>query len=627
MWFFGPVQPAPVANGWRRHANPFAGVSQEPMRLLHTITPIELANCVPIVKIVKIDNKGAPDKNVRPLMYDLVQTPQFGATGDFGSESDRFAERGLVSLNSLRLEYQQQYGPTMFRDVTIAFTVHKPALVFSREKSIPWRDIMIRGGMFSLEYGWSADPSVVKNGLFNGHGIVTPQGLVIRSTQTVLLNIHWVDYTLKADGSVDVTVKALENGDIALRQSRIADVYGKVKGLEDVRRNQLREAESRRAKEIKDDKATVLREKKIDQQAATDVINNMLSSVEPINEKGRKPYIRIGDVLDRMIAPMVRNAVKSFGYTGVSGEQPVELLLGDFNERAGRQSKDFGGGPMKNKDIGEFQIPLDKLKDGISNFFATGRQFYLYDFIEMAINLVNKAEGWGQPAVNEDILKPELVLKSDTLPNGDGSGRLVMVIYDRMVIGHSADKIARIPYDDQTRHNVMKSLSDANIPVIEFGRAGSLIQDATFQVQPDTQLQSIQIDNAYSDQKDRVQQTQMPDTESRRGSARDGDLTVPISILEGTVTMQGNFANDVFTLLWIEFYGASEISGFFHINGKTDTLEPGKFTSEFKFISEGIDPLNTRNRFTDAEISANAERERAMKEKAATDAAKKKKSR
>lgn len=601
---------------WKRHANPFAGASQEPMRLLHTITPMEIANCVPIVRIVKIDNKGAPDTSVRPLMYDLVQTPQFGAGAEFGTETDRFAERGLVSLNSLRLEYQQQYGPTMFRDVTISFTVHKPELVFSRERSIPWRDIMVRGGMFSLEYGWSADPSVVKNGLFNGHGIVTQEGLVIRSTQTVLLNIHWVDYQLNADGTVGVTVKALENGDIALRQSRIADVYAQVRGLEAVRRNQ--------ANQPAQDKASAAKARQEDQKASTDVINNLLRSVEPITERGRKPYVRVGDILDRMIDPLVRNAVKNFGYTGVSGEQPVELLLGDFNSRAGRQSKEFGGRPMKDTDIGEYQVPLDTLKDAIATFFAVGRQFYLYDFIEMMINLVNNAEGWAQPTANEDVLKPELVLKSDTLPNGDGSGRLVMVIYDRMTITHAADKINRIPLDKQTRENVMKRLADANIPVIEFGRAGSLIQEASFQVQPDSLLQSIQIDGAYSSQKDRVQQTQMPDTESRKGSARDGDLIVPVSVLEGQVTMQGNFANDVFTLVWIEFYGASEISGFFHINGKADQLEPGRFVSEFKFISEGIDPLNTRNRFTEQEFTDRAEAERQMKEKAAKAAAQKK---
>lgn len=605
---------------WKRHANPFAGVSQEPMRLLHTITPIEVANCVPIVRIVKIDSKGRPDTSVRPLMYDLVQTPQFGASPGFGNETDSFAERGLVSLNSLRLEYQQQYGPTMFRDVTIAFTVHKPDLVFSRDRTIPWRDIMVRGGMFSLEYGWSADPSVVKNGLFNGHGIVTQEGLVIRSTQTVLLNIHWVDYQLKASGEVDVTVKALENGDIALRQSRIADVYAQVRGLEAVRKNQA-------GQDTTKDKAAANKAREIDQKAAADVVNTMLKSVEPITEKGRKPYIRVGDMLDRMIAPMVENAVKNFGYTGVSGNLPVELLLGDFNLRAGRQAKEYGGKPMKGADIGDYQIPVDKVKDSIAGFFATGRQFFLYDFIEMIINLVNKAEGWGQPEPNEEILKPELVLKSDTLPNGDGSGRLVMVIYDRMTITHAADKISRIPLDKQTRENVMKRLSDANIPVIEFGRAGSLIVDAGFQMQPDSLLQSIQIDGAYKAQKDRVQQTQMPDTESRKGSARDGDLVVPISILEGTITMQGNFANDVFTLLWIEFFGASEVSGFFHINGKTDSIEPGKFTSEFKFISEGIDPLNTRNRFTEQEFSDRAEAERQMKEKAAANAAKKKPSR
>jgi hypothetical protein len=599
---------------WQRHANPFSGVSQEPMRLLHSISPIELANCVPIVRIVKMDSKGAPDKTVRPLMYDLVQTPQFGAVGEFGIEADRFSERGLVSLNSLRLDYQQQYGPMMFRDVTLEFTVHRPEIVFDRDDSIPWREIMVRGGMFSLEYGWSADPSVVKNGLFNGHGIVTKEGLVVRSTQTVLLNIHWVDYKLKNSGEVDVTVKALENGDIALRQASIADVYANVRGLEAVRRLPKPEDQDKKAIEAR---------RREDQSATTAVIQNMLDSITVHNERGRKPYVLIGDVLDQMIDPLVRNAAKNFGYTGVGSDQPVSLLLGDFNSKAGSQSKEYGGRRMKGADIGEFQVPLDELKDRISHFFATGRQFYLYDFIITVIGMVNAEQGWARPQPNEEVLKPELVLKSDTLPNGNGSSRLVMVVYDRMTITHAAEQIQRIPLDKQTRQNVMQRLADANIPVIEFGRAGSLITEASFNIQPDTLLQSIQIDGAYSAQKDRVQQNQMPDTESRKGQARSGDLVVPVSILEGQVTMQGNFANDVFTLVWIEFFGASEISGFFHINGKTDTIQPGTFMSEIKFISEGIDPMNTRQRLTDGEIKANDDAQQLMKERAAKAAAKK----
>lgn len=614
-WLTGQAQgPVEVVGGWQRHANPFAGVSQYPMRLLHSISPMELANCVPIVRITKIDEKGRPDANSRPLMYDLIQTPQFGAAGGFGDEKDRFAERGLVSLNSARIEYQQQVGPTMFRDVTLEFTVHKPDLVFDRDDSIPWREIMVRGGMFSLEYGWSADPSVVKNGLFNGHGVVTPEGLVIRSTQTVLLNIHWVEYSLMESGEVGVTVKALENGDIALRQASIADVYAQVRGLEAVRR--LPQPNDK-------DKKAVEARRHEDQSATSAVIHGMLDSLQVHNERKRKPYVLIGDVLDRMVAPLVRSAVKNFGYLGVGSDKPVELLLGDFNSKAGRQSTEYGGMPMKDRDIGDYQVPFDVLKDKIGNFFALGRQFYIYDLINTVVDCVNSVDGWAQPEANEDVLKPELILKSDTLPNGDGSSRLVMVVYDRMTITHAAERLQRIPLDKQTRANVMQRLADGNIPVIEFARAGSLITSARFTVQPDTLLQSNQIDTAYAAQKDRVQQTQMPDTESRKGMARDGDLVVPVSILEGTVGMQGNFANDVFTLVWIEFYGASEISGFFHINGKTDTIEPGKFESEFKFISEGIDPLNTRQRLTDGEIKSQQDAEIEMKRKAAAAAAKK----
>ena len=598
---------------WKRHANPFAGVSQEPMRFLHSISNMELASCVPIVRITKIDNKGRPDTSTRPLMYDLVQTPQFGVS-EFGS--DRFQERGKVSLNSLRVEYTQQYGPTLFRDVTLEFTVHNPSLVFDRAENIPWRQIIQRGGLFSLEYGWSADPSVVKNPLFNGMGMVTRDGLVIRATQTILLNVNWCSYRLKASGEVDVTVKALENGDIGLRQSRIADVSTNVRGLEAVRRTET--LAERAGKDA--EKAA----KRVDDASSAAVLNSLLDGLPIINERGRKPYVLLGDVLDRMVDPLVRKAVQNFGYLGFGSNPPVDLLLGDFNYKAGRQSDPYGGKAMAGQDVGLFQLPLDVLRDSIAHFFALGRVFYLYDFIVTLIDLVNAEKAWAQPGPADDILKPELIMKTDTLGNGDGTSRLVMVVYDRMTITHAADRISRLPLDQQTHDAVMRRLSDANIPVLEFGRAGSLIIDASFEVQPDSLLQAIQIDGAMADQKDRVQQTQMPDLDSRLGQARNGDLVVPVSILQGEVTMQGNFANDVFTLLWLEYFGASEISGFFHINGKTDEIAPGKFTSAFKFISEGIDPLNTRKRLTEQELDAQQASELEMKQRAAKAATKKK---
>lgn len=578
-----------------KNADPFANVSQDPIDLLESITAPELASCVPIIKITKIDKFGKPAADVRPLMYDLVQTPQFGPNADdFGLDSDIFVERALVSLNSLTVKYDLNYGLSMFRDVEIEFTVHHPAIVFDRTSKIAWREIMEEGKSFSLEYGWVADPTIVKNELFNGNGIVSDKGLIIKSTQSVLLNIYSYSTKLAATGEVTVVVKAKENGDLALRQTKFSDDF----------------------------------EAAFEQNEADDIENvkrlkQLITSIDTIHGKNRDEFYKLGDILDKIIAPMIETAARNFGYSGYGNSTkasiygakvdipagPVALLLGKFNEDSCTQSKAWGGKAVAGKGIENFLIPKNILMKLLSSHFAAGRPLFLYTFILMIINLVVSDEAWAQNVQGQFSRKPEIMLKSDTLKNQDGSHRLVMVIYDRKTgtdpfhQRDGNDSRNFIALEKQSKDNVLSKLKDLGVPVIEFAKAGSLILDASFDLQLDTLLQAHLVDVAYKDRKDRVEQTATPDTESRKGQSRNGELIIPVSILEGTLLMYGNFAMDVFAIMWVEFFGSSQISGVYHAIGKVDKIEPGKFTSEIKIMSEGIDPLNTRRMRTNAELA------------------------
>lgn len=564
--------------------NPFAGSSQEPMRLLESITAMQLASCVPLIKIVKIDARsGKPAEDARPLMFDLVQTPQFGAMGeDFGVDQDTFKERALVSLQNLNVEHKLSYGLMLFREITLSFTVHRPELVFDRASKIPWRELLEEGMSFSLEYGWSADPTLVPNDLFNGNGHVTESGLVVKSTQTVLLVVSRYNLHLKQTGEVDVTVHALENGDIALRESRFSDVADSAFGPRFRFRTPLREDDSTNAQRMK----------------------LLLDNVTPRLSSGRGNMHALGDVLDSVVAPMVEAAARGFGYSGSPG--PVQLLLANFNRRAGRQSDQYGGQDLSQRSLADFLLPASRIREVLSNHFAAGRSMFLHNFISIIIGMVNAAEAWGSDQI-DGRAKPEVMMKADTVRNQDGSIQLVLSIYDRKVITDVFTDSDRLPLDQQTRDNVMRVLRDKDVPVLEFATATSLVLDANFEMQPDALLQAIQVDTAYRDRKDRVQTTAMPDVESRRGQAGAKEI-VPVSILEGEVTMHGNFVMESFALIWVEFFRSSSISGIFHVLEKTDTIEPGRFTSKFKVISEGIDPLNTRRRLSDQEISAAQER-------------------
>jgi len=566
--------------------NPFTGASQEPMKLLESITPAQIGACVPFIKIVKIDPRsGKPAEDSRPLMFDLVQTPQFGAAGDeFGVDQETFRERALVSLQSMTVDSKLSYGLMLFREVNLNFVVHRPELVFDRASRIPWRELIEEGNSFSLEYGWSADPTLVPNDLFNGTGHVTERGLVVKSTQTVLLVVARYTLHLRQTGEVDVSVHALENGDIALRESRFSDAADSAFGPRFRFRTPVREDDSSNAQRLR----------------------LLLDGLTPRVSRGRGSMYSLGDVLDAVVAPMVESAARAFGYAGQSG--PVQLLLANFNRRAGRQSDQYGGQDVSGRSIGDMLVPAARLREVLSAHFAAGRSMLLHNFISILLGMANAAEAWGPDQV-EGRAKPEVLMKADTVRDRGGSVSLVLSIYDRKLITDVFTDSDRLPLDQQTRDNVMRVLRSKDVPVLEFASAGSLVLDASFEMQPDALLQAIQVDSAYRDRKDRVQTTATPDVESRRGQAGAREI-VPASILEGEVTMYGNFALESFALIWVEFFRSPSVSGVFHVLEKTDSVEPGRFTSKFKLISEGIDPLNTRRRLTDQEIAATNERAR-----------------
>lgn len=559
--------------------NPFSAAAREGLLLLESITPVQLASCVPRIVITKIDFRtGRPVEDTRPLMFDLVETPQFGSIGgiEFGADRERFLERATVSLNSLDVKTNLQYGVDVLKEVTLKFTVHRPDLVFDRSSKIPWREILEEGKSFSLEYGWIANPAACPNDLFNGFGHVSQDGTVIKATETVLLLVSRYVTNLRQSGEIDVTVFAYENGDIALRETRFADVAGAVIGVAGA------PGPNGEAPKIRDDDAAR-------------ALFTRLKQVSPTVIAGRGRFVRLGDVLDEIAAPMIEAAVKQFGYRG---SPSARLSIANFNFHAGRQSDAWGGRNMGGStSIADFLVPVDRMVEEFSKHLSSGRAMLLRNFLNILLKFVNADEAWAR--IIGQQLRPLIGVSYETVRTRDGM-TLVMMVLDRNAVGDNVKRLSRLPLERQTRADIMKALSDSNVPVLEFTRAGSLILDASFEMQPEPLLQSIQVETAEAGRKDRVQKTKMPDVESRKGQALPHDI-IPISIMEGNVTMNGNFVINPFDRIWVEFFGSSAISGIFNVIEKNDHVESGKFTSTIHLISEGIDPLNTRFRFTPQE--------------------------
>lgn len=566
---------------FKKGANIFAKTSQEPLDILESISPAEIASCVPFVKIEKVNRLGVAVKNERPIMFDLLQSPNFGSSEyNFGLDADSFQERGLVSLNSLNVEFQQQYGQQFFRQITLEFTVHQPAAVFDRASTVGWREILTPGNWFTLEYGWTADPTFVKNPLFNGEGFVSQTGQVLKPTQTIMLNVDNYSMSTSANGEVKVTVNALENGDLCMRMMKFSDIFENSIGKKFLGSGDANDAGDDDVKNI-------------------ERLRGLISALPRKPVKGKGEYFLMGDILDGIVAPMITDAAKLWGYND------VQLLLGNFNKDSGPQSNSYFGGEMAGKGIENFKVPVDIILNKViqGKFFKKGRSLFLQNLISQLIQIMNGEGPWAKAVGKE---QPNVLMKSDTVKTDKGIA-LILIIHDIKTGSHPfgiPEGANRIALEKQSKKTQFEKLRELGVPILEFARAGSLITDSSFSVVLDQLQRSIFAEAAYKEQKDRVQISTMPDTQSRKGQARNGELVIPVSILEGEIQMYGNFALEVFGRIWIDYFGAKEISGVYSVRGKTDTIEAGSFKSTFKVISEGIDPLNTRRRLTDEELAS-----------------------
>lgn len=557
--------------------SPAPRTGQVPIDLMEGLSPAQAASLVPFVKIIQLDPRtGREVTGTRPLMYDLIQTPQFGSLAAFGNDPEAFRERGLVSLTGLRVQTQMEYGFISYSKVALEFTVHQPRIVLDRGSDVQWRALLEEGTSFSMEYGWRADRTIVfDNPVFNGEGFEDQNtGQTIRPTRTIMLAVVRYNLHLRGNGEIDVSIEALENGDIALRETRLIDVVGPQPAASGIDRT--------RGARSKDD----------DDVRAAAALQARLKTLGG----GSRKYYTMRQLLGELLYPLISEACSRFGY------DVIDMFVGNFNADAGIQSKEYGGQGLAGRSIGDFQIPIERARDLLTFPTARGVSLRLHDILSTVIGEVNSFDkAWREADPSIDG-RPNVALQARTIRQSDGV-HLVLTILDRKEREHALKGLTRIPLGQQSRANVFDRLLRQNIPIIEFGRGSSLILESSFSVQPDPLFQSILVDRAYRDRKDREEITSTPDVETRRGTSRPQEV-IPLSILDGSITFLGNFIFETYGAVWIEYFGASSISGIFHVLERTDVIEPGKFTTEVRFISEGIDPLNVRRKLTDQELSA-----------------------
>ena len=585
--------------------------NQDAVDLLGAITPAEKAMAVPYLKIWQVKADGSPvhkDANgdpSAPISLLLVQPPEFGSAVD----GRFFTERPPVSLERVTIKTEMSYGLIQFRHITLNFVVHRPDIVFDEKNDDfdNWSSLILPGAMHALKYGWSSPGA---NDIMNGNGL-KDQNNQVEGQRTILFTVTNYGFTINTDGSINVNITALENGDNVLNRLTLSDdqYYG---SLND------------------DEKSPTTGGVVRETNTATGQV--LLSKIQSDFDKLKRTKhtkqghsIAFHEILDNICAPTMEAAFTRAGY------KKMEFKVGKFNKHAGSTAKHFGG-DMSSKDIWDFEFPESLVKDALATFKQAGSQLNIRVTLEYFLNAMMNSDSWlngltdaekkqakqdaakvheggGDPTPGEIAAAEAKLLSSRIMPQlnmkttstvEQGDQKLLFYIIDlksEVVEFDDTDKLD----PDATRDKIKQKLRDKNVPMITFRSGLSFIQDARFEVQQDPLMKSIMIQQ-YFTPTTRTEATQLAHAAQldKRPAPRQ---LIYSSALAGNITMLGNFVFDTFALVWLDF-GIPRWNGTFYVMEKEDVLQRGEFISTYKFKSAGDDPLGTQGRITNQQVAA-----------------------
>lgn len=566
---------------------PFVRASVAAFEQLQSATGPEIAAATPFIDIRQVDQFTGEviGENIMKEVLSPAQLPSQSET--------RFRERPLVSLNSLEVKTEQQYGYAYNTVISMEFTVHRPNVVFSTDEYSAWRELLVEGNCFELRYGWAPNPGGVQNDLLNGVGYYdSDTGLLVQSSSTLLIAI--VKYTASMDqsGVARFTLEARTMGNIGLRQvSLMQELVEEFVRPGDRDPSQLLQAAA-------SSPLTTLRQALSSVTDGLDdaIVGAMQARLRSLDEsrgfvRDRRRFLLLGDVLDSFIAPIVERMCARLGYLR------ADLFLGNFNRRAGRTSEDFGSVELGGRSIAEFPVPVKLLRDTLANIHLKGRLMRVESLIEALVSLTKGSAKWSETTRFVPALFP---IASDVAVDGGTVFRYAIAdSFDGSDVFDDPD--SAIPSESITKEEVFRKLASRGVPVVELGRVDSVVKNLNFDINPEPLQRSIFAERQLSSRKDRVQMVEQPDPHGLAGRANSRTV-IPLGTLQGSIAMVGNFCFQLFSYVWVEFFGAYPITGVYNIRERSDRVEAGNFTTTLSLVSEGIDPFNTRRRLSSSEL-------------------------
>jgi len=571
----------------KKDFNPAFKSSQDTIRLLESVSALDLAQTVPYIKIFKLDNKSF-EKVGKPINLNFISPPSLGKGLQL---SARNSERPAASLQSISIASDQMNGLYIQHQIDISIIVHKSTGLFTLgldgkpTGDSEWVSLMTPNCFHYLEYGWAGTS---KNPLFNRAGYDDKDGLdregnpvLIGSTNQILFQTKMYDFKISNNGEIEIHIKAIQHGDYLLRRTLALET---LKPLYASDGTELLQSQNVLSEERKNSSRKNIQNK----------LTRARKSAKKKHPKNKKAteYMTLIDIFNNLgLGESITKSSIDWGYKN------VKLLIGDINSKCPhRTSKKFGSFAMRGKSIGDFPIPMNDVGKILGNAFKNGGTLTLKNFLHQFIEFLNNTDSWSeiQDQKQEDYEHPQVMIKIAENKFKNDSRELVIMIFDVKKEFVVLDQESEIKKGSRssTRSELKKRLAANHIPFISLGKGGSFIESAEFEIVKDADIQTVKMVNAEKMIQDRDSLT----SETQKKAARSQPEffhEIFASSVQGSITMLGNFALDTFGYIWLDF-DVPLWDGLFAIRSKVDELTPAGFQTTITVYSEARDPYHTK---------------------------------
>jgi hypothetical protein len=130
------------------------------------------------------------------------------------------------------------------------------------------------------------------------------------------------------------------------------------------------------------------------------------------------------------------------------------------------------------------------------------------------------------------------------------------------------------------------------IPYISLLRGNSYIENCSFGVEQDPQMASLWMSRKLSDTSGVTRKDITSSTDFAINTDKISPQQIFSPMINGKITMIGNFVFNVFGLLWLDF-GVPQWNGPFNIMSIEDVVEKGKFSTTIDVYAASLNPLSS----------------------------------